>query len=303
MTPLRDISDLGDRAVALTVGNFDGVHLGHRALLAALRDGAGAAATLVVTFAPHPLEVLEGRRGFLINSRAERAALLADQGIDHLLEIPFDAGLGRLAPEDFLRRFLAAPGLSRVVVGHDFAFGAGAGGGADLLSSFFRGSPVSVERVGPFAVDGRTPSSTAVRRLLAAGDVEGAAALLGRPHFLGGRVGRGRGRGRRIGFPTANARPDPSVALPGRGVYATRTAFAGDPGTFFKSVTNVGAAPTFGGGGETRVEAHVLDLGRDVRGEEARVEFLSRLRDERRFPGAAELVAQIRRDVERRRAM
>lgn len=302
MTPLRDIAALGDRAVVLTVGNFDGVHLGHRAVLGALRGRAAAAraATLVVTFDPHPLEVLEGRRGFLVNSREDRRSLLAAEGVDHLLEVPFDAGLGRLPPEEFLRRFLAAPGLAGVVVGHDFSFGSGGRGGAGLLSSFFRGTPVSVERVPPLLVGGAAPSSTAVRGRLAAGDVEGAAALLGRPHFLGGRVARGRGRGRRIGLPTANVRPDGAVMLPSRGVYATRTLLGGEP---LDSVTNVGVNPTFGEGGATGVETHVLDFDRDVRGEAARVEFLSRLRDERRFPSAAELAAQVRRDVERRRSL
>lgn len=290
------------RPVVVALGNFDGVHLGHQAVLdraveeARARDGRVVAAT----FWPHPRSVL-GRGdapGLLTTMEGRREALLR-YGADDVREVRFDRELSQKSPEKFVRDVLVGEmGASAVVVGENFRFGHKAAGDVGDLRRLMReagGEAYAVEVRG-----GRGEiSSTRIRALLAEGNVEEAAKLLGRPYAVRGEVVVGDRRGRTIGFPTANVRPDPDVVVPARGVYACLVRVGEEE---YAACTNVGVAPTFERG-ESRIEAHLLDFEGDLYGEDVDVMFLNRIRGERRFSGVEELKAQIGRDVEEARRL
>jgi riboflavin kinase/FMN adenylyltransferase len=278
-----------------TIGNYDGVHLGHRAIL----DEVVAAArtrgllALVVTFDPHPLSVLAPQRApRLIQSRRQKLDALGDAGVDEVLILAFDASVAALSGEAFFREYLGSRvRLAAVRVGSDFRFGNGRSGDLDTLRRIGAQDGFEVLGVPPVEFDGETISSSAVRRAIHAGDMEQAARMLGRPFVVAGEVVPGDGRGRSIGFPTANVAPE-NETLPRRGVYVTETlALAAR----WPSVTNVGVRPTVGGEA-TVVEAHLLDFDDDLYGERVEVRFLARLRDERKFSDLGELADQIARD-------
>lgn len=283
----------------VTIGNFDGVHRGHRLLLARARavGAAAGAPVLVVTFRPHPASVLSdaGAPGRLA-SDAQQRELFAAEGARGLLVQAFDTDFARLSAEEFHDRFLrAALGCRGVVVGSNFRFGAHRRGDVALLARLAAAREPGLEVAGvePLVLDGDVVSSSRIRRLVEAGRVGDAGALLGRPFVVEGTVVRGDGRGRLIGFPTANVEPR-EVMLPGSGVYAC--ALKRDE-QVLAAVANVGRRPTFG----TRpvgLEVHVLGFDGDLYGETVRVAFLDALRPERRFAGAEELVLQVRRDAE-----
>jgi riboflavin kinase/FMN adenylyltransferase len=285
----------GATGPVVTVGNFDGVHLGHRALLdrvVAVADGRSVA---VITFDPAPVEVLAPERARpRIQRLQDRCASLVALGFDVVVE-GFDRAYAAhdarwFADEVLLRRL----GASGVVVGWDFRFGHGRAGDADALRARL---PCPVETFGPWR-DGETVvSSSAIRKAVAAGRVEEAARWLGRPHRIVGRVVPGDGRGRTIGVPTANVRPETPL-LPAHGVYAARL-LVGDEA--LAAVMNYGSRPTFGGGAPT-FEVHALDVARDLYGATVGVDLVAHLRDERRFASVDELVAQIRTDVANARA-
>ena len=288
----------------VTVGAFDGVHRGHQALLgraAALARAEGVPA-VAFTFHPHPAKVLAPAAAPpLIVSIEERARLLRAMGMDYVVVQPFDAALAEVSAEAFLRDYLLGPLAPRhVVVGFNFAYGKGRRGDRATLEAAGRAHGFTVDVVAPVEVDGAVCSSTRVRARLLAGDVPGAARLLGRPPFLTGTVVPGDQRGRTIGFPTANVDPEPEL-LPSAGVYATRVVWDGQP-VGLPSVCNIGRRPTFGGGDVT-VEVHVLDFEGDLYGRRLRVELVGRLREERRFDGRGALVAQLHQDVASARAV
>lgn len=287
------------RGAVSTIGNYDGLHRGQRAVLervvARARELASPAA--LVTFDPHPLVVLDPARApRRLSSRRQREALLAATGLDLVWEIPFDAELAELEAEAFVRRYLAdGLGLSELWVGRSFAFGAGRRGDLDLLSRLgaelgFRAHGLEERREGE-----RIISSTRIREALEAGDPELAAELLGRPFALDGIVDRGEQLGRRIGWPTANLRrAEPGLLLPADGVYAARLV---DGARSLPGVANLGVRPTRGSGGERRVEIHLFDVDEDLYERRVEIQFLRRLRPERRFDGLEALQSQIRRDA------
>jgi riboflavin kinase/FMN adenylyltransferase len=288
-------------ARVVAVGNFDGVHAGHRALLAVLTeqaDARGARAT-VTTFDPAPTAVLAPERHQpRIMPLADRVALLGQAGVEEVVVESFDRPLGAHPARWFAREFLARRlGAVAVVVGYDFRFGHGREGTAALLREWLPG--VEVIEVAPLE-DAEGPlSSSRVRKLVAAGRVEAAAALLGRPHRLVGTVVQGDQRGRTIGFPTANLLLRTEL-LPANGVYAVRVRVDGTaprPG-----VMNLGTRPTVDG---TRLspEVHLLDFQGDLYGRELAVELVARLRDEVRFASLDALVTQIRLDAAQARTL
>jgi riboflavin kinase/FMN adenylyltransferase len=285
-------------AAAVTVGNFDGVHLGHAALCEAVvreaRAASGEAAAL--TFDPHPSRVLAPERApATLTTIAQRAELLAGLGVDRVAVVPFTRELSHVPAEEFARRLLSeALGARVVVVGFNFRFGSGRKGDVTALEVLGRTLGFRVVAVPPVVVDGAPVSSTRVREALARGAVEAAAGLLGRDYFVDGAVIRGVGRGRTLGIPTANLDPVNEI-LPGGGVYAARVRVPGEAQSV-AAVVNVGRRPTFGGGA-TLVEAHLLDFEGDLYGRELRVAFAARLRDEQRFSGPDVLKKQIARDV------
>lgn len=292
--------DRGPAVVAL--GTFDGVHRGHRAILATAVDRARALGVPAVacTFDPHPLEVLQpGRAPVPITTLDERLALIAGTGIDGTLVVEFTPEIARIEPEAFVSDVVAGRLRAReVVVGFNHSFGRGARGNADLLRKLGERLEFATHVVQPFTVAGVAVSSTAIRAALAAGDVERAATFLGRSYTVTGEVVRGAGRGRQLGFPTANVRPD-RPALVRSGVYVGRIDL---DGAEHPAVVNVGVRPTFG---ETAlaVEAYVLDLSADLYGRRVRMTFLHRLRDEAKFPSVEALRRQIEVDVAQARSL
>jgi riboflavin kinase/FMN adenylyltransferase len=276
-------AELERRPRAVAIGTFDGVHLGHRAVVRTALD-AGPTPT-VVTFHPHPRAVL-GNQVDQLATLDRRLELLAGLGVEEALVVEFTPELAALAPDDFARLYLHAIGAEVVAAGVDFRFGRARSGDLALLESL----GLAVLRV-PI-VEG--VSSTRIRQLVHAGDVEGAAGLLGRPVEVDGIVVSGDARGGTLGFPTANLRVDPDLLVPGHGIYAGA---AGDR----RAAVSIGVNPHYGGA-ERRIEAFLLDYHGDLYGRRLLVELWTRLRDEQAFGSEEELVAQIARDVKATRA-
>ncbi len=295
--PPRDWG-LAERERAVTVGVYDGLHAGHRAVLARLRRRAlelGGLETAVVTFDPHPLQVVAPEHApRLLTGIGHRLELLEQTGVDLAAVLPFDEETRLLTPAAFAATVLAGALRARlVVVGEDFRFGYNRVGNVASLAELGDAHGFAAEIL-PL-VGGQAPiSSTRVRAMVAAGDVEEAAAALGRPHEVRGMVVPGDGRGRTLGFPTANVALPPGLAVPRSGVYAVRAGKMGEP--LLPGVANIGSRPTFEGAGEA-LEVHLLEWTGDLYGATLRVAFVSRLRDERRFAGAGELAEQISADV------
>jgi riboflavin kinase/FMN adenylyltransferase len=288
------------RPAVVALGMFDGVHLGHRAILgtAVERARAARAPAVTCTFDPHPMEILEPSRAPLpIVTLDERIALIAESGLDGTVILRFSRALAAIEAETFVKDTLVSRLRAReVVIGFNHTFGRGARGNPALLRDLGGRYGFATHVVPPYAVDGEPVSSTAIRTALRSGEVERASRLLGRPYTIVGHVESGAGRGRQLGFPTANLRTDRPL-LVARGVYACR---AEVEGAAYEAVVNVGVRPTFG---ETdlAVEAHLLDFSGDLYGRRLRLHFERRLRDERRFASADDLRAQIVADVERAR--
>ncbi|HVV53231.1 MAG TPA: bifunctional riboflavin kinase/FAD synthetase [Polyangia bacterium] len=301
----------GAPALAVAIGNFDGVHLGHRALLEEARARAGrrGGASAVLTFTPHPARLFAPAKAPpLIMSLERRLELCAEAGIDLAVVQDFTPAFAAIEAEAFVRRVLAEElGAADVVVGYDFSFGRGRAGTVARLSALGAELGIGVAVIPPVSVEGVACSSTRVRERCAAGDVRGAAALLGRPVELEGRVVRGAARGKALGFPTANLAPEGEL-VPALGIYAARARILDGPdaGAARKAALSVGRNPTFtgqDGQAPVTVEAYLLDFDGDLYDRRLRLEVLERLRDEQRFASVDALVAQIHADVARVRAI
>jgi riboflavin kinase / FMN adenylyltransferase len=283
--------------VVLTLGNFDGVHLGHQAIVQrAVAEARGVNGQVVVmTFHPHPIAVLAPDRApARIQSLHDRLRQLRGLGAQVAVVQRFTRAFATLAPEAFVRDFLLRHlEVLHVVVGHNVSFGRNRAGTVDTLAALGAQYGFAVDAVGPVTVDGEQVSSTVVRSQLAAGDVRGVARLLGRAHELRGRVVTGEQRGRTLGFPTANLHLPPDVMLPADGVYAVR-AVVGE--RRIPAVLNIGVRPTFGELRRT-VEAHLLDWQGDLYGRWICLELVERLRGEQKFAGPDALVAAITSDI------
>jgi riboflavin kinase / FMN adenylyltransferase len=285
------------RPSAVALGVFDGVHLGHRAILGAAVAHARAtgAPALACTFEPNPLEVLQPDRAPLpITTLDERLDLIAACGVDGTIVLTFTRELAAVEPEAFVKDVLVDRLAARqVVVGFNHRFGRAARGDAALLRELGARMGFNVDVVAPLTVDGVPVSSTAIRAALGRGDVDAAARMLGRPYTLPGTVVAGAGRGRTLGFPTANVAPGRPV-LVAPGVYACTFEVGGQAR---RAVVNVGVRPTFGEA-TLAVEAYLLDFSGDLYGQTVQLTFVSRVREERRFPTVDALRAQIADDVE-----
>ena len=296
---LEEIAELPGRPRAVAVGTFDGVHRGHQRIISMAVSAARAmdGVATVVTFEPHPDSVLHPENAPVLLTPLElKVALLQELGVQEVVAVPFDREFAALAPEDFCRRLLSQRlGARQVMVGANFRFGhRAAGTPADLLA-FGQEQGFSVSAIHLVEEEGGPVSSTRIRALVSAGEVEQAARLLGRPHVLEGPVVGGARRGRTMGVPTANLVPPPGLAIPALGVYVTRT-LAGRWGPQ-PSVTSVGTNPTFESDGVVRIETFLLDFDGSLYSERIGVEFLSRIRGQRTFPDAAALSAQMQADV------
>lgn len=285
---------------ALTVGNFDGIHLGHQKILRSVVERAQATGTLAaaVTFDPLPMKILRPAEAPpLISTLAQRLAGFQELGLAAALVLPFDLELSRLTPEQFVRGILVEQlRLASILVGENFRFGYQQAGDVKLLDELGRRLGFAVEIVPPVVVRGEVVSSTAIRRRVNEGGVERAARLLGRPFVLTGTIRPGTGRGRSVVFPTLNLATEQEL-LPAIGVYATETQVAG---RLYRSATNVGTRPTFDGSGSS-VESHLLDFSATLTAGPMEVHFWRRLRDERKFSGPEALRAQIAADLARTR--
>ncbi|MDQ4040164.1 MAG: bifunctional riboflavin kinase/FAD synthetase [Actinomycetota bacterium] len=271
----------------VAVGVFDGVHVGHREVI--------AGADTVLTFEPHPLAVIAPQAAPKPLTRLDvKADLVAELGVEEMVVIGFEAEFARLEAAEFVDRVLVERlGATHVSVGRNFRFGHKAAGDTALLEADPRFEARVVELV---EVEGETVSSSHIRGLVAAGEVEHAQAFLGRPFQVRGEVVRGDGRGRELGWPTANLVPDERLVRPDQGVYAARA--DGRP-----AAVNIGVRPQFETGRGVLIEAHVIDFEGDLYGHELRLDFLKRLRGERLFSSVDALVEQIARDVEEARAV
>lgn len=293
------------RRTAITVGSFDGVHLGHRDVLQRLVKRARdlAVRSVLVTFDPHPLDVVNPAAAPpLLTVGDEKLEVLAESGIDYLSILPFTPALAAYEAERFVKEILLGRfRMGELLMGHDHGFGRNRAGNVETLRQMgsVHGFGVSVI---PAVTVGEGPpvSSTAIRRAVAGGDLARAAAGLGRPYAVGGRVAQGEKRGRLLGYPTVNIPlPSPRKLLPPGGVYAVRVQ---TPLGAFGGMLNLGPRPTFGDDRVT-IEAHLFDVDHDFYGARVRIDFLHRLRDTQRFPDVHALVAQLERDAEAARGV
>jgi riboflavin kinase/FMN adenylyltransferase len=285
-------------ATVVTVGTFDGVHSGHRDVLdrLVLRATQLRLRSVLVTFEPHPLEVVNPAAApLLLTAGEEKREVLAESGIDYLAVLPFTPALARFSAEQFVTQILRERfRMEYLLMGHDHGFGRNREGDVEVLQALGARHGFRVEVVAPVSLgDGRPISSTAIRRAIAGGDLERAAYGLGRPYSLGGRVIRGASRGKRLGFPTINvAMPNPRKLLPPQGVYAVRVQ---TPGGAHGGMMNLGPRPTFGDA-NVGIEAHLFDTSDDWYGAWVRLDFIARLRDTVRFESPQALIEQLQRD-------
>ncbi|MBZ0220911.1 MAG: bifunctional riboflavin kinase/FAD synthetase [Candidatus Methylomirabilis sp.] len=281
----------------LTLGNFDGLHLGHQQILKKVRERARklGCPSVVYTFEPHPLKVIAPEKSPpLILNPAKKAELVESFGIDYMIIARFTKEFAAKHPVEFVMEELIPLGVKEVWVGHDFSFGKGKAGTVAYLEELGRELGFSVRAIPAYRKGGEVVSSSRIRRLVGEGRVGEAGRLLGRPFSVRGRVVRGMDRGKEIGFPTANLEAK-SELLPADGVYA---AYAVVEGKRRMAVVNVGTAPTFGGK-KRCIEAHILGFRDDIYGKDIEVEFVRRLRGEKAFASSEALARRIRMDAER----
>lgn len=288
----------GPPAIGLTIGNFDGVHIGHRQLIGKIKTECQKKNLkfVVVTFVPHPQKILQPEKErFLITSYEQRRTLLKKLGVDYLVEMKFTRDFSTLSPAEFMKDFLFCyPELKNFYLGYDFAFGANKQGGYDLVREICKPRNISVEIQPAFELNGEIVSSTLIRNQLIAGEVDKVDKVLSRPFHLEGVVVKGEGRGKKIGFPTANVQVSPDLIVPGKGVYITRTIYNG---MTFQSVTNIGNNPTFKSSDLLHIETNLFDFDSDIYGETLDIQFIKKIRDERKFPTVNDLIFQIKEDV------
>jgi riboflavin kinase / FMN adenylyltransferase len=288
-----------DSRSVVTVGTYDGVHLGHQAILAYLRERAEYhhGSSVIVTFDPHPREVVHGETVPLLTTIEERAELLEQYGIGRFVCITFTPEFASLSGEAFVENVLVrSVGLKEIVIGYDHAFGRGRQGDRTLLEHLGEKHGFTVDVIPAQVVEEHIVSSTQIRQALEAGDVARAETMLGRPYTLRGTVVHGDKRGRTIGFPTANIdHIHPRKVRPGRGVYAVEVLL---DGRWLAGMLNIGQRPTFEGDG-TRIEVHILDFEGDIYGRPIEIAFREKLREEQRFDSVDHLRSQLSRDRER----
>jgi len=293
----------------LALGIFDGVHRGHQSLLRTLTRKATAmdAEAVALTFTPHPQEVLGGSAPTLLCDPREGLARLAAAGVDRVVIQAFDRSFALLEPRAFLDRLSEGRELAALVMTPESAFGREQSGSIEVAGLLAREMGFRMVRVPTVERGGHRVSSSRIRNLITAGRLADARGLLGRPYAVIGEVVHGDGRGRELGYPTANLRFDDPVTLPPNGVYATRVSWGGvsplEPSRAASGVASLGVRPTFQGTGERVLEVYLFDFDEDLYGQHLRVEFVRRQRGERRFRGPTQLIAQMHRDAARARQL
>ena len=286
-----------ENSTSATIGNFDGVHVGHKKILSAVKEEAKqqGISSCVITFHPHPQKVLQNIDIPLLVPIKERLKLLEKEGVDVVACYTFTKDIAKISAQDFVTDILIGKlNLKHLIVGPDFSFGRKREGNLDLLNKMGKEYGFDTEVVGTALIDGEIVSSTSIRNLLREGNVVKAGKFLGYNFYIEGQVKEGERRGRQIGFPTANLDTDWAI-LPKVGVYAT-VAHVDD--RKIHSITNVGYRPTFGHN-ELLVETHIFDFNEEIYKKRIKIEFVDRVRDEQKFGGPQALVEQIKKDVER----
>ncbi len=298
MNVARGLEQVGfDANSVVTIGTFDGMHLGHMAIIAEVlgKKASSGGRSVVVTFDPHPRSVVNGTPVGLLTTMEERLVLFRGAGIDLVLVVDFTYEFSRQSASTFYESFiLRGTGVSQVVVGHDHMFGRDREASIETLRQMGKSSGFAVTTVGPVTAGGTRISSSSIRRLLTDGRVADARASLGRPYSLRAAVVRGDGRGARIGFPTANLRPvSAEKVVPRGGVYLGSVDVGG---TAHHGMVNIGTRPTFADNGPVVIEAHLFDRVGDLYGETVTLGFLGYIREEKKFLNIDELTAQLERD-------
>ena len=292
------LQDLSIQDAWLTIGSFDGVHLGHQKIIQKITNGAHAAGVpaVVLTFFPHPSAVLRGQKNaFYLPLPEEKAEILTSLGVDYVIIHPFDRQVAAIEPQAFIEMLHHHLGFSQLWVGYDFALGKNRAGDVPMLRKLGEEFGYTLQVVDAVRQGEDAVSSSRIRSALEKGEISTVTKLLGRPFSLRGQVIHGDGRGKQIGIPTANLELDKARAVPGAGVYACRATVHGK---MYPAVTNIGVRPTF----ETepvppRIETHILDFAQDLYGSHIELEFAAHLRNERRFESIDALVSQIHRDI------
>ena len=302
MKIIQDIDSTPDdlAGAIVTIGNFDGVHVGHREIFKKIVREAEEThkKSVVITFDPHPQKVMhpERRPFFLLTPLQEKLDLIRSCGVDAVILIPFSTEFAEITAGEFVEDILwKSLHLSKLLVGYDYVFGKGKGGDTAFLKTSGERLGFQVEEIGVVKTDGMITSSTNIRLSILAGNVGLASEMLGRPYSVSGIVVKGYRRGTNMGYPTANIKSE--KVIPATGVYAI---IAELEGRRHQGVINIGNNPTFGNE-ETSAEVHLLDFEGDIYGKDVTILFIERLRDERRFPNPPELVRQIKRDIEKAR--
>lgn len=291
-----DYKNVHTDGTVITIGNFDGFHLGHRKIL----ETAGALAkdlvlpTLVMTFQPHPRRFFHNKLP-LLTPLSQKLALLGKAGADIAVVQPFNRSFAAMPPAQFFAEVVVgALKCRQIVVGYDYSFGRAGAGGTELIKELAALRGIGCQVIEPVRIEGTIVSSSAIRACLAAGNVSRARRYLGRPHMIAGKVTAGNGRGRKMGFPTANIYPSPGFSEPKPGVYLVRACLGKQS---YWGLANLGSQPTFCGKRKA-LEVFLLGFCGDLYGSRLQVNFCHRLRDERLFPNPESLIAQLKSDVE-----
>ena len=288
----------------LTIGSFDGVHLGHQQLIRELNAHAheAGAKSVVLTFHPHPSVILRGRTGaFYITTPSEKAELLDELGTDIVVTHPFTHEISQSTAREYISYLMDHLGFRQLWVGYDFALGKGREGNVSYLKQLGDEYEYKVHVIEPVTSDGKTISSSQIRNLLTGGNIVEANNLLGRPYRIVGEVVHGDGRGKGIGIPTANLETGDEKLIPGAGVYASRVQILD---AYWPAAVNIGTRPTFESSDQrSHVEAHILDYSGDLYSQKIAVEFIARLRGEQRFQNIEDLINQIHADINQTRVI
>jgi riboflavin kinase/FMN adenylyltransferase len=288
---------LPPKETLVTIGVFDGVHLGHKYLISKVVKMAARENLLscVITFRQHPLELLSPKTKLLyLCSVEDRIQLLKNEAVDIVVALTFNRELAKLSARDFVSLLKEHLKMAGLVIGPDFTLGKNREGNADTLRNLGQEIGFSVTVIAPKIINGEVASSTVIRLALADGKMEKVTRLLGRPFSIQGKVVRGEHRGTGIGFPTVNLDVDARMALPPDGVYATRAYIGGQE---FQAATDIGTRPTFGDANQRTIESFILNYNQDIYGEEVKIDIIQRLREERHFDSVEELKKQIAEDV------
>ncbi len=304
MEIVKNLSNLSkDFFYGLIIGNFDGVHKGHRSLLCDVKKNCTKRGEkfVVATFVPHPMVTLMNKSSFLINSYEERRELFMQEGVDVVVEFDFDKDFSIQSPEDFLDNYITSQvGLKVFYMGYDFTFGASKKGNYDFVKNHCISKRIQVKLLDEFKNGSQKINSSTVRNYLRDGDILLANKMLGRPFFITGKVKKGKGRGRKIGFLTANLDFNKDRLIPPRGVYATRVKYGREE---YLSITNIGYNPTFENDEDLNIETNIFDFDKDIYDEVIQIQFFEKMRDEKKFDSTNDLIERIKIDCQKRRVL